>query len=91
MEKFRVTVFVSWKKVCVDPQKDVILKALQRLNANISGLRISKRFALEIEADDEAGARSAAEEVSDKLLANFNIEEYEITGVEEVKLPAVVA
>ena len=84
MKKFRVTVFVSWKRVCVDPQKRVILRALQDLDLNILEVGISKRFILVIQAANEADAKLAAEKVSDKLLANYNIEEYEVAEVKEV-------
>lgn len=90
MKKFKVTVFVSWKRVCVDPQSAVILRALQGLSPNISGVEISKRFILMINAGNEAEVRQAAKKVSDKLLANFNVEEYEIARVEEVEEPAAV-
>ena len=93
MKKFRVTVFVYWKKVCVDPSKKVILEALQRLNPTISGVEISRRFILAVRADDAAGATEVAQKVTDQFLANHNIEDFEIAGVEEViegvKQPAI--
>ena len=48
----------------------------------VEGVRQGKLFELQISASDEAEARSVAQQVSEKLLANPVIEDFRIVRIE---------
>jgi len=74
----KATVLVRPKAGILDPQGDAVERALEHLGFSVSGARVGKVVDLEVEADDEAGARAQVERMCEQLLANPLIESYEI-------------
>jgi len=74
----RATVLVRPKTGILDPQGEAVARALEHLGFAVSGARVGKVVDLEVDADDEAGARAQVERMCEQLLANPLIESYEI-------------
>ncbi len=73
----RVTVYP--RPQILDPQGKAIRDALARAGfAQVEEVRAGKSFDIELSTNDEAAARSLLEEMSQKLLANPLVEDYEI-------------
>ena len=82
--RFSFEVLVSLKPGLSDPQGKAVASALPALGwTNVSGVRVGKHIALEVEAGDEASARAQVEEMALRLLSNPVIEEYRILEAEE--------
>jgi phosphoribosylformylglycinamidine synthase len=79
---FQVQIKVMPLKDLLDPQGKAVLGGLHNLGMNsIQDVRVGKHITLQIEAADEAAARTIAEEASKKLLANAVMEYFEIEFV----------
>ena len=79
----KVLVFVTLKNDVLDPEGEAIRNASQALGYEaVTGVRQGKLFELEIDAASPEAARSLAEELAEKLLANTVIENYRIERVE---------
>jgi phosphoribosylformylglycinamidine synthase len=74
----KATVLVRPKAGILDPQGDAVERALEHHGIAVSGARVGKVVDLEVNADDEAGAREQVERMCEQLLANPLIESYEI-------------
>ncbi len=79
----KALVHVTLKPSVLDPQG----KAIQRASASLGydavrAVRQGKLFEVELDARDEARARSVLDELCQKLLANPVIEDYEIVSLE---------
>lgn len=69
-------------KDLLDPQGKAVLGGLHNLGMNgVQDVRVGKHITLQIEAADQAIAKSIAEEASKKLLANAVMEYFEIEFV----------
>ena len=69
-------------KDLLDPQGKAVLGGLHNLGmSGVQDVRVGKQITLQIEADNEATAKSIAEEASKKLLANAVMEYFEIEFV----------
>jgi phosphoribosylformylglycinamidine synthase len=78
----KALVHVTLKSDVLDPQGKAIQHACESLGyAGVSEVRQGKLFEVSLEAKDEAAARRLLSELSDKLLANPVIEDYEIVEV----------
>jgi phosphoribosylformylglycinamidine synthase len=76
---FQVQINVMPLKDLLDPQGKAVLGGLHNLGMNgVQDVRVGKHITLQIEAADEAAARTVAEEASKKLLANAVMEYFEI-------------
>ena len=62
----------------LDPQGEAVENALEHLGFKVSGARIGKVIDLEVDAGDEAAARTQVEKMCEQLLANPLMESYEI-------------
>ena len=72
------------KKGVLDPQGKAIEKSLNQLGfSQIKEVTQGKIIEIEIDSDNEKDAREILEKVSNKLLANLVIEDYEITFPKE--------
>jgi phosphoribosylformylglycinamidine synthase PurS subunit len=79
LNRYEVRIEVGHRPGILDPQGGVIERALPALGwANVSHVRVGKSLRLEIDAPDEAAARSQVDEMCRKLLANPVIEDYSI-------------
>jgi phosphoribosylformylglycinamidine synthase PurS subunit len=82
--RFSFEVLVSLKPGLSDPQGKAVASALPALGwTNVSGVRVGKHIALEVEAADEPAARAQVEEMAVRLLSNPVIEEFRILEAEE--------
>jgi len=82
--RFSFEVLVSLKPGLSDPQGKAVESALPALGwTNVSGVRVGKHIALEVEAADEPGARAQVEEMAVRLLSNPVIEDFRILEAEE--------
>ena len=82
--KYSVKVEVKFKQGLFDPEGEATKKSLQGLRFPVSDVKISKVFTIDAEANSSDEAKSIAEEMCKKLLANPNKDDYSIE-VEEVK------
>jgi phosphoribosylformylglycinamidine synthase PurS subunit len=74
----RATVLVRPKQGILDPQGEAVASALGHLGFSVSTARVGKVIDLEVDAADEAAARTAVEKMCDQLLANALIESYDV-------------
>jgi phosphoribosylformylglycinamidine synthase PurS subunit len=80
---FKAAVHVTLKRDVLDPQGKAIQNACKSLgHASVASVRQGKLFELELDARDEAQARSLLRELCEKLLANPVIEDHAIVGLE---------
>ena len=66
------------KEGILDPQGAAVESALEHLGFAVSGARVGKVIDVEVDAADEAAARTQVEQMCERLLANPLIESYEI-------------
>ena len=77
---FSVLVEARLRPGIADPQGATIERSLPALGFDgIRGVRVGKAIRFEIEADDEAAARSHADEVCQRFLINPVIEAADLT------------
>tara|TARA_E500000331_G_scaffold209373_1_gene200734 strand:- start:5761 stop:6003 length:243 start_codon:yes stop_codon:yes gene_type:complete len=75
----KISVVVTLKESVLDPQGKVIQQTMNNIGfENIKSVRQGKYFDLEIDEESFSKAKSVAEELCKKLLANLVIEEYKI-------------
>ena len=76
----RVTVTVRPREGILDPQGEALRRSLTGLGYEVTDVRAGKVFDLELEASDEADARRIAVEISERVLSNPLIEDYQVGG-----------
>ena len=75
----KVKVIVTLKNGVLDPQGKAIKQTLNGMGfPNVEGVRQGKYFDVEINEKDESKAKTKAEEMCKKLLANLVIEDFKI-------------
>ena len=75
--KFAIT--ITLKKDVLDPQGKAIQQTLNGMSfSEVKEVRQGKYFDIEVSTTDEKKARTKAEEMCKKLLANLVIEDYKI-------------
>tara|TARA_B100001093_G_scaffold428329_1_gene423104 strand:- start:501 stop:734 length:234 start_codon:yes stop_codon:yes gene_type:complete len=75
----KIKVVVTLKNGVLDPQGKAIQQTLNGMGfPEVEGVRQGKYFDLEINEKDEVKAKSKAEEMCKKLLANLVIEDFKI-------------
>ena len=75
----KVKVIVTLKDGVLDPQGKAIQQTLNGMSfAEVKEVRQGKYFDIEINTSDEEKAKTKAEEMCKKLLANLVIEDYKI-------------
>ena len=74
----KATVLVRPKPGILDPQGQAVESSLRHLGFAVAEARVGKLVELELDADDEAQARTQLERMCEQLLANPLIESYEI-------------
>ena len=78
--KFKAEINVMPLKELLDPQGKAVLGGLKNLQfKGIENVRIGKHITLEIEAANEAEAKTTAENACKKLLANQVMEHFEVS------------
>ena len=80
---FKVRVYVGYKESVLDPQAEVIQGAINRLGHGVvSDVKIGKFFDFNVEATQEEEAIKIAEKIADQLLANVNMESFQVEVME---------
>ena len=75
----KFSVIVTLKEDVLDPQGKVVENTLQNIGMkNLKSVRQGKYFEIEIDEKDEKKAKTKAEDMCKKLLANLVIEDYKI-------------
>ncbi len=75
----KIKVIVTLKKGVLDPQGKAIQQTLIGMgHNNVNEVRQGKYFEIEIDEKDEKKAKTKAEDMCKKLLANLVIEDYKI-------------
>jgi phosphoribosylformylglycinamidine synthase subunit PurS len=75
----RATVYVRLKSEVLDPQGDAVRRALEKLGfEGVRNVRVGKLVELELDGQDAEGAKAKLAKISDEMLANPVIEEFEI-------------
>ena len=75
----KIKVIVTLKNGVLDPQGKAIQQTLNGMNfSNVSEVRQGKYFEIDVKENDEAKAKTKAEDMCKKLLANLVIEDYKI-------------
>ena len=82
MTAYTATVTVRLKTGVLDPEAETTQRALERLGFELADLRSADLFELDVDADSADDARERAEEMTERLLANPTIHDYEV-DVEE--------
>ena len=78
--KFSVT--VTLKKDVLDPQGKVVQNTLVNMGMNnLKSIRQGKYFEIEVDENDEVGAKKKIDEMCKKLLVNLIIEDYKISKI----------
>ena len=79
----KVSLYITLKEGVLDPEGKAIQQALIGLGfSGVTGVRQSRCIELDLDEIDPAIARSSAESMCEKLLANTIIEDYEVTSCE---------
>jgi phosphoribosylformylglycinamidine synthase len=79
VKEYDVEVRISPRQGLLDPQGKAIHSALHSLEFDeVESVRVGRLLRLKLLADSEADARSAADDMCRKLLANPVTEDYEI-------------
>ena len=75
----KIKVIVTLKNGVLDPQGKAIQQTLNGMGfSEVQNIRQGKYFDIEINENDEQKAKSKAEEMCKKLLANLVIEDFKI-------------
>jgi phosphoribosylformylglycinamidine synthase len=82
MTAYTATVTVRLKHGVLDPEAETTQRALERLGFELADLRSADLFELDIDADSADDAHERATEMTERLLANPTIHDYEV-AVEE--------
>jgi phosphoribosylformylglycinamidine synthase len=79
----KALIHVTLKPGVLDPQGKAIQSASASLGyTGLTSVRQGKLFEIDLEAEDEAGARALLDELCQKLLANPVIEDYAIVRLD---------
>ena len=83
MKNYNLEVHITPRQGLLDPQGKAVEHALQALAFDgVEGVRVGRLVTLRVAADDEATARTRAEEMCRKLLANPVTEDFSIALAE---------
>jgi len=74
----KATVLVRPRPGILDPQGQAVESSLRHLGFAVAEARVGKLVELEVDAPDEAEARTQLERMCEQLLTNPLIESYEI-------------
>jgi phosphoribosylformylglycinamidine synthase len=78
MTAYTATVTVRLKEGVLDPEAETTRRALERLGFELGGLRSADQFEIDLDADDEGSARERVTEMTERLLANPTLHDYEV-------------
>ncbi len=79
MTAYTATITVRLKSGVLDPEAETTQRSLERLGFELEDLRSADQFEVDIDADDEAAATERVTEMTERLLANPTLHDYDIT------------
>ena len=82
MTAYTATVTVRLKRGVLDPEAETTQRSLERLGFELEDLRSADQFEVDLDADDEAAATQQVTEMTEQLLANPTIHDYEVAVAE---------
>jgi phosphoribosylformylglycinamidine synthase len=83
MSEYTATVTVRLKQGVLDPEAETTQRALERLGFELGDLRSADQFEIDLEAADADGATERVTEMTERLLANPTLHDYDITVEEQ--------
>lgn len=84
MIKYKADITVKLKNGVRDPQGSAIETVLKRVKGENTKIHVGKFFSIEIEASDIEDANEKISQISNEILSNPILEEYEMIRLEEV-------
>jgi phosphoribosylformylglycinamidine synthase PurS subunit len=82
MPDYTATVTVRLKGGVLDPEAETTQRSLERLGFELRDLRSADRFEIDLDAADGAAAEQRATEMTERLLANPTIHDYDVDVTE---------
>ncbi|MFC7072908.1 phosphoribosylformylglycinamidine synthase subunit PurS [Halovenus rubra] len=79
MTTYSATVTVRLKQGVLDPEAQTTKQALERLGFELDSLSSVDQFEIELDAESENSARERVTEMTERLLANPTMHDYEVT------------
>ncbi|WP_340097920.1 phosphoribosylformylglycinamidine synthase subunit PurS [Salinibaculum salinum] len=83
MTAYTATVTVRLKHGVLDPEAETTQRSLERLGFELEDLRSADLFELDLDAESADSAHERAEEMTERLLANPTIHDYEVSVEEQ--------
>ncbi len=83
MTAYTATITVRLKSGVLDPEAETTQRSLERLGFELEDLRSADQFEVDIDADDEAAATERVTDMTERLLANPTLHDYDITVEEQ--------
>lgn len=74
--RFKADVYVSLKRGYSDPEGETTARALRGLGYSVSGVRVSKVYEVEFEAESREEAEKLVDEMCRRLLTNPTKDDY---------------
>lgn len=78
MTAYTASVTVRPKRGVLDPEAETTQQTLSRLGFEVESLRSADRFEIDLDAESSEAATERAEEMTERLLANPTIHDYEV-------------
>ena len=78
MTGYTATVTVRLEQGVLDPEAETTHRALERLGFELSDLRAADTFEIDLKADSTADARERVTGMTEQLLANPTLHDYDI-------------
>lgn len=78
MPQYTATVQVRLKAGVLDPEAKTTRQALERLGFDLTNLRFADSYEIDLEADSQDQARERVTAMTERLLANPTIHDYDI-------------
>lgn len=83
MTAYTATITVRLKSGVLNPEAETTQRSLERLGFELEDLRSADQFEVDIDADDEAAATERVTDMTERLLANPTLHDYDITVEEQ--------
>jgi len=82
MTAYTATVTVRLKRGVLDPEAETTRRSLERLGFDLEDLRSADQFEVDFDAEDRSSAEQRVTEMTERLLANPTIHDYEVAVAE---------
>lgn len=79
MTEYTATVTVRLKQGVLDPEAETTQRSLERLGFELGDLRSADQFEIDLAADSETAAHERVTEMTERLLANPTLHDYDIS------------